>query len=275
MKRTLLALLMLLAAAPVFAASDTRLRLHQLVENQTGETDVMAEVRFGEDVSARILGREKLSTDEKLQRYVSLLGTALALHADRPELNFYFAVLESDAVNAYSAPGGFVFITRGAVRAAHDESELAAILAHEIAHVSRRHIVHELNIRGAEQSDLSALTRFLGASADTARVALSQAVDKALEVLFDTGYNVQQELEADRVATLLLAETGYDPTALRRLLARVESPAAAQSAMKTHPGAEQRDAALHTLLTEEKLSPLPGNSTQQARFDAHVKATSR
>jgi predicted Zn-dependent protease len=260
----------LLAAAPALAAGDTRLRLHQLVENQTGEADVVAEVRFGEDVAARILGREKLSADTNLQRYVSLLGTALALHADRPELSFYFAVLDDDAVNAYSAPGGFVFITQGAVRAAQNEAELAAILAHEIAHVSRRHIVHELNIHGAEQSDLSALTRFLGASADTARVALAQAVDKALDVLFDSGYNVQQELEADSVATLLLAEAGYDPTALRRFLARVESPAT--TGMKTHPGAEQRDAALNTLLAEEKLERLPNNATQQTRFDAYVKA---
>jgi predicted Zn-dependent protease len=268
-----IALLLWLSNAPSFAASDVRLRLHQLVENQTGEADVVAEVRFGEDVAARILGREKLSADTQLQRYVSLLGTALALHADRPELSFYFAVLESDAVNAYSAPGGFVFVTRGAVRAAQNEAELAAILAHEIAHVSRRHIVHELNIHGAEQSDLSALTRFLGASADTARVALAQAVDKALDVLFDTGYNVQQELEADRVATLLLAETGYDPTALQRFLARVEPAEGRNADLKTHPGAQQRDAALRQLLAEEKLSALPNNTTQQTRFEAHVKTS--
>jgi predicted Zn-dependent protease len=268
-----IALLLWLSNTPAFAASDTRLRLHQLVENQTGEADVVAEVRFGEDVAARILGREKLSADTQLQRYVSLLGTALALHADRPELNFYFAVLDDDAVNAYSAPGGFVFVTQGAVRAARDEAELAAILAHEIAHVSRRHIVHELNIRGAEQSDLSALTRFLGASADTARVALGQAVDKALEVLFDTGYNVQQELEADSNASLLLAETGYDPTALQRFLARVEPAKGRNADLKTHPGAQQRDAALRQLLAEEKLSALPINSTQQTRFEAHVKTS--
>jgi predicted Zn-dependent protease len=267
----------LVLSMPAATANEARLRLHQIATSHASEDDVAAEVRFGEDVAARILGRQQLIKNERLDRYVSLIGTALAAHADRPELNFYFAVVDSDTINAYSAPGGFVFITRGAVQATRDESELAAILAHEIGHVSRRHIVDELNIHGAEQADLSTLSRFLGASADTARVALSQAVDKALSVLFDTGYNVKQELEADRVATLLLAETGYDPTALRRFLARVESPQQGrrQAGMKTHPGAAQRDAALAKLLAEEGLAPLPDTPLEQTRFERHVKTRTR
>jgi predicted Zn-dependent protease len=256
-------------------AQDARMRLHQIDTEPQGEADTVAEIRFGEMVAARILGRTALNQDPKLNRYVSLIGTALAMHASRPDLQFHFAVLESDEVNAYSTPGGFVFVTRGAVMATENESELAAILAHEIAHISERHIVKALNIKGADKSDLSTVSRFLGASADTARAAFSQAVDKAMDVIFDTGYQIEQELDTDRVATLLLADAGYDPAALLHFLKRIDGQSSGKvSKMKTHPGSERRLNSLTQLLQEEGLSSVSYNQEiMQKRFSNHVKTT--
>lgn len=261
-------------SANLALGQEARLRLHQVDNQPRGEADTVAEIRFGETVAARILGRESLSKDRELNRYVSLIGTALALHATRPDLQFHFAVMESPEVNAYSAPGGFVFITRGAIEASTSESELAAILAHEIAHISERHIVKALHIRGEEKGDLSAISRLIGASSDTARAAFSQTVDKALELILDTGYEMEQELDCDRIATLLLVQTGYDPQALQRFLQRNQGTASdGAHKMKTHPASQRRNDALRQLLEAEGLTtPVAETATMQTRFRHHVKA---
>ena len=173
------------------------------------------------------------------------------------EKNINRGYIRSDA-NAYSTPGGYIFITRGAIDMAQDEAELAAILAHEVAHVTLRHIVKDLNIHGSEVSNLSGLTAILGAFGDTTRVALNQTVDKAMSILFATGFNVKEELEADQTAALLLAETGYDPTALKRYLKRLAAKTLEthSSEIQTHPPSSQRIQALDSLYEAEGLDKL-------------------
>lgn len=270
----LLGTALILPGSALADVSSARQRWHEVQKEDTKAADVEEEIRFGRSIAARILGRERLVQNARLSRYVKLIGAGLALHSSRNELQFHFAVLDSDQVNAYSTPGGYIFITRGAVRAARNEDELAAILAHEIAHVTQRHIVEDLNIHGEadDELDLSGVMRILGISADTARVAFNQAVDKALDVLFETGYRVDQELEADRVATLLLAESGYDPTALQRLLIRLDASEVQQAKgrMRTHPGGERRLEELATLLKNEQLTPID-HPRMKARFESHVK----
>ena len=262
-----LLLLTLLCSAPVLA-NEFRTRLHQAVGEKTLSEDVIAEIRFGRQVAARILGREKLYSDEALTHYINLIGTALALHSSRNELEYHFAVLDKSYANAYSTPGGYVFITKGAIDMAQDEAELAAVLAHEVAHVTHRHIVKDLNIHGTERANLSGLTRILGAFGDTTRVALSKTVDKAMSILFNTGYNTREELEADQTATLLLAETGYDPTALKRYLQRLATAMQAShgNETQTHPPSAERQQALDTLYAAEGLDRL-SFPTVKARFN--------
>ena len=99
------------------------------------------EYYIGRSVSAQILSRYKVHPDRRLQEYVNLVGHAV-LTAPEPlktYAGYHFVVLEGEQLQAVSAPGGFVFVTEGTVRRAKDEDELAAVLAHEIAHVSLRH----------------------------------------------------------------------------------------------------------------------------------------
>lgn len=249
-----------------------RIREHQAIAQDYTSADVSQEIRFGQKVAARLLGMETLETDTALSRYVSLIGKSLALHAPRNELTYYFAVLDTDRINAYSTPGGYVFITKGALAAARDEAEVAAILAHELAHITERHVVKELHITAADQSNLSGITRFLGSSSNTTQVAFNQAIDKAVSIIHDQGYKVVDELQADRVAMLLLAQTGYDPTALKRYLLRVERRADQKSQhVGTHPAPPQRFANLDNVIQQEKLAELQFPTARQ-RFDANVKA---
>ena len=84
------------------------------------------------------------------------------------------------------------------MKLAEDEAELAAVLAHEIAHINSRHIVKQLNIRGTENDQLSVFTRVINASSDTTRVAANQAINSAMTLLFDQGYKVKDEIESSQ-----------------------------------------------------------------------------
>jgi predicted Zn-dependent protease len=241
-------------------SQDFRIRLHQ-TQNSSGtvavtQADIDAERRFGRRVAAHILGAQPLVDDDRLTRYVNLLGKSLVLYSSRNELEFYFGVLDSPAINAYSAPGGYVFVTRGAIAAAQDEAELAAVLAHEIAHVNAQHIVKELNIRGSQSTNIASFARILTVSSDTARAVIDQAVDQAMQLLFNNGYKVQDEFEADQRAVLLLAASGYDPSALLRFLTRANdaSSTRAGEATATHPAIQDRIEKIKLLIEQENLA---------------------
>lgn len=267
-----LATLFLCGAVAQAEETPFRLRSHAMAAQLSSASDVAAEISFGRDVAARVLGRFPLQQEaEALTRYLNLIGTALAAHSSRSDLNFHFALLDSDTINAYSAPGGYIFITRGALLQAEDEAELAAVLAHEIAHISERHIVKALKIRASDSGGSVGLGRLLSGSSDTARVAFGQAVDQAITLLFERGYSQQDELEADQVATLLLAHSGYDPLALRRYLERVQAHEQNSAALNTtHPPSRQRLRTLDRVIEEEHLQALNlvRNST---RFKRYVK----
>ena len=223
MTRRLGILLILIVAIPLmditinFAHADAG-GFHSRLTRHAGtpaemRRDVEAEIRFGRDIAAHILARYPLYNDEKQTRYVNLVGKALALHAPRNELDFHFAILDTDSVNAYSAPGGYVFITRGLLNTMRDESELAAALAHEIAHVTLRHVVKALNIHAAETNAQAGFAHLLSGFGDPTKAAFTQAVGKAMDILFNDGLSKADELAADRTAVMLLADTGYDPGA--------------------------------------------------------------
>jgi predicted Zn-dependent protease len=251
---------------------DFRTRWNSLASSEKTASDVAAEVEFGRRVAAYILGREDLLENPQLTRYVNLVGKSLALHSARSDLEFHFGILQDKAINAYSTPGGYVFVTRGALRLVKDESELAAILAHEIAHVNARHIVKEMHIHGTDHRDLAVFTKLLGASNETTRATLSQAVDSTLNLLFKKGYKISDELEADRIALMILADTGYNPLALAHYLRRADQHTANHPAEKTptHPSSKERFAQLQSVIKEENLSstkPAQSNlAVMQNRF---------
>jgi len=215
--------------------------------------DVQEEITFGREIAARMVGRYGLYDNAPLTRYVNLVGKAIALNTNRPEIEFHFGVLNTDEINAYAAPGGYVFVTRGALLKMQDEAELAGVLAHEIGHIVERHVVKELNIHGVEGSASSGLARLIGGGSDAARVAFYQSVDKALDILFKTGYKRDDEVQADREALLFCAHAGYDPAGLVRYFERLGAAKGKNTEVldKTHPAYETRVAWLKATLNEE------------------------
>lgn len=250
------------------AGQDFRSRAsHEIASVGSLASDIKAELDFGRDVAAHILGRYGMREESEITRYVNLVGRSVALHGNRSDIEHRFAILDSETINAYAAPGGYVFITWGALQAMNDESELAGALAHEVAHVNQRHIVRALNIHGTEDGADTGLSRLVGASADPTRVAFAQAVDKAVALLFETGLERQDELEADRVGTMILASTGYDATALRRYLDRLGRKKGKQMDVlhSTHPPFDVRLTELDRLIAAEQLGKYRG-PTVKSRF---------
>jgi beta-barrel assembly-enhancing protease len=206
------------------------------------------EVDIGRSVAGTVVAREPILDDEPLQRYVELVGHAVAQQSPRRgELRFHFAVLDEDEVNAYAAPGGYIFITRGSLEVMESEAELAAVLAHEIAHVDGRHVVEE--IRRAD------VYRTVQEEADLGGEVLERITGVGSSLLF-TGLSRGDEMEADSLAILYTAATGYRPDALLTFLERLsrmaDDPGQAgrlRQLRSTHPPAEDRIEAVGRILT--------------------------
>jgi len=204
--------------------------------------DVTEEIRFGREVAARLIGRYGLYNNDQLTKYVNLVGLSLAVNSNRPELTYHFAVLNTSEINAYAAPGGYIFVTKGAIDKMKDESELAGVIAHEMGHINGKHVVRELDIRATEGSAVSGLARLIGGGTESARLAFSTAVDKAMDTLFATGYKREDEIRADKETVMLCAVAGYDPAGLIRYFERISAAKGKSTEVldKTHPAYDAR-----------------------------------
>ncbi len=250
-------------------------QFRQRVSNYDEEVtaDISEEVRFGREVAARVIARYGLYENPVVMKYVNLVGRVLSRMTNRPEIDFHFAVLNTDEINAYAAPGGYVFVTRGALLKMRDESELAGVLAHELGHIVEKHAVRELGIKGRESSAVSGLAHLIGGSTESARTAFSQAVDKALDMLFKDGYRREDETQADKDAVMLCALSGYEPAGLATYFERLKTAKGKQTEVldKTHPSYEARIALLKDTITREGIDT--GNyKTHKDRFAENVKS---
>jgi predicted Zn-dependent protease len=231
------------------------------------KADIQKEILFGREIAAIILADRKLSSDSELNRYLNLVGQSIVRHTNRPELEYSFAAVNSSEINAYAVPGGYIFITTAALGMMQNEAELAAVLAHEIAHVSDRHIVRALDIRADDESMTAIVSKVVGSTAESASVIFYQAVDHALALLFDKGLAVEEEFEADIQGLYLTAFAGYDPTAYPRFLERISAVVESRRSElgKTHPPFSERINRLEKIIETEGLSKL-GNYKNEKRF---------
>ncbi|MDO9005027.1 MAG: M48 family metalloprotease [Aquabacterium sp.] len=244
-------------------------------EDEFSEGDVAAEVAFGREISARILGRYKANNNPALIKYVNLVGLSLVRSTNRPELEYRFMVLETNDVNAYAAPGGYVFVTTGALQLMKDESELAGVLAHEIGHVTEMHVVKELKIKGADDSLTSGLAQLVGGSTESARAAFSQAVDKGLDIIFKDNYKREDEMQADKSAVIVCALGGYDASALARYLDRTRAiKEKVPDPDGTHPTADARISQINEIIAANGMDATNAASNQK-RFAAAMKGLKR
>jgi beta-barrel assembly-enhancing protease len=216
------------------------------------------EVRLGEAVSERVRTRYGVVQDAAVHRYVTLVGASLAVSTKRSGLPWTFIVLDTDGVNAFAAPGGYIHITRGALGLLANEAELAGVLAHEIEHVVQKHTVEALQKNKGIKIGADELVGD--------KAVFNQLVDKATEAVL-AGFGRQEELESDREGLRLADKVGYAPGGLQaflqRLTERNASATEKQGLFASHPEMKERLDLLGRQVTAEKLA---ATATLEARY---------
>jgi predicted Zn-dependent protease len=229
-------------------------RVNELARRASGAPDFDAfwaligfsedeELAIGRQAAGNILGAAALVDDPALQQYVNRVGRWIASQTERPDLPWVFGVIQSDDLNAFAAPGGYVFVTRGLYRGLQTESELAGVLAHEIGHVIKQH--HLKILRESLIVDIGGkvLTRTLGGESEPIKVLIGNGAE-----IFARRLDQDAEFEADRTAVVLAARAGYDPFGLPTVLQDLGRVANDDSRIallfKTHPHPDDRLARL-------------------------------
>lgn len=202
------------------------------------------EIGMGRNIAAGLLGAVPVSRNVAQERYVNNVGRWLALHSGRPDLPWKFGILETESVNAFATPGGNIFVTRGLVSRIRSESELAGVLAHEIAHVALKHHLNDIRKQASKGLvlDLAAL-RGGGLTGEAARAVARVGLEG-----FVRGLSREDEMEADRLGVMIAARAGYEPYGLPAVLQILSSLPQDDSGMAlflaTHPSPSDRLAAL-------------------------------
>jgi predicted Zn-dependent protease len=206
------------------------------------------EVAIGRQIAGNLLGAAPLVADKKLQKYVNNVGRWVAEMSERPDLTWHFGVIDSSDINAFAAPGGYIFVTRGLYKLLNDEAELAGVLGHEIGHVIRKHHLKILQqsrmidlggkLIGRQVGGNDSIRNLIGSGAEI----VSRSLDKGAE------------FEADRIGVVLATRAGYDAFGLPGVLQQIGHTSADDSSVallfKTHPLPDERLAKLDDAMGE-------------------------
>jgi predicted Zn-dependent protease len=219
------------------------------------------EQQLGSEISGKLRDRYGVVQDNAVHKYVTLVGSVLSAASSRPNLKWTFVVLDTDGINAFAAPGGYVHITRGALALIENEAELADVLAHEIGHVTAKH-----TIKAIQKSKVISL----GAQASR-REILNQAADRGYEILLENNFDRGDEMDADKIGVGLANGVGYAPTGLgaflNRLAERNKDLKDRSGLFASHPETKARLDGLSKVISGGKLA---ATATVAARYSQSV-----
>lgn len=252
-------------------------RVGEAAEKTFADITPEQEYYIGRSVGATIVNQYKVYDHDEANAYLNLLGQTVARFSDMPETfrGYHFLILETDEVNAFAAPGGFIFISRGMMRLCETEDDLAAVIAHEVGHIQHKHAV-----RAIKSSRLtSALTILALESAknlggeELAQVteAFEGSITDITGTLMKGGYARGQEREADKAAIEILGRMGYRQQSLVDVLARMDKVLQTDNRGfgSTHPPASSRIEELTPLIQGSALVPAPGEAREE-RFNEFI-----
>ena len=227
------------------------------------------EEKVGKAAAAQVLGAAPLVPADHVQQYVNVLGQALSAQSGAI-YKWHFGVIKSAAINAFAMPGGFILLSSGLLKTLDSEDELAFILAHEVAHVSRRHhyqVVQRQRLANQAAKGLQAVTQ----DADTAKLA------HASGQIYARGLDKSAEFESDRLGVEYMTRAGYDPVAAINVLEKLQrfkgNDPRAELLFSTHPSpAERLDMLLQSGIDNLPRPTDKPNPARQARFQKFIQA---
>jgi len=223
------------------------------------------EYYIGRAVAARILAKSPLSQNKDATLYVNEVGQTVAKKSSMPRTyrGYHFGIIETSDPNAYACPGGIILITRGLIKECQSEDELAAVLAHEVAHIGHKDGVKSINkARWTEvltSTGAEAARQYGGGVAGSLVSMFESSIDDVFKTLVVNGYSREAESNADREAVTTLTRAGYDPGALAAILSRLSSRGGG-GVIRSHPLTADRVQAVKALAREG--AP---NAQEQAR----------
>lgn len=204
--------------------------------------DESEEIAIGRQIAGNLLGAAPLVKDAALQKYVNQVGTWVASQSERPDLPWHFGVLQSDDMNAFAAPGGYIFLTLGLYQALQNEADLAGVLGHEIGHVIRQHHLKILQQSKLVDAGSKVLSKQVGGSDK-----VQQLIGSGAEIVARS-LDKDAEFEADRIGVVLATRAGYDayglPSVLQQIGHASKDDGRIALLFKTHPHPDERLAQL-------------------------------
>lgn len=228
------------------------------------------ELQIGAGMAQQVAETEKSLPDPQWQEYINEVGQKIVAVCDRTDIEYHFTVIESDQINAFAAPGGYVYFYTGLLRIMDNESELVAVMAHEISHVVARHGIKRLQTAMGAQ-----LAYQLVFGGDNKSEALNAAVTLGLGLAF-AGYSRDAEREADRYGIVYMEKAGYDPhgaeTMFQKLMAAGDagSESVFEKLARSHPESQERIDNARTQIAE--MGPLPANlKTGRDRYQTMIQ----
>jgi predicted Zn-dependent protease len=272
-----------LPAGSTRAIAKTGSALFKAAEGITDEQ----EYYLGRSVAVNLLDMFGYYDNPELQKYLTEVGKTVLCASGTPETfgGYHFAVLNSEEVNAMAVPGGTIFVTVGTLRLITSEDQLAAVLAHEIAHVKLKHGVG--TIKSSRMSNLAsvvaseagnyAVRQYTDVDIGNLKDIMEGAIGDITKELVTNGYSRGKELEADRMAIEIIATTGYNPAALRQFLVAMANKKTGDISggwFKTHPKASDRLSQIDKVLARMKAVGAT-NDARTARFAAEKEKAIR
>lgn len=244
-------LIPIIALALFACASDTKVPDEDSLQPQARE--IVDEVSVGREMAAKLIGTFNLYQKEKAGKYVSLVGHSLVQSIGRPEITFHFAMLDTDESNAFATPGGYIFVTKGLLKMISNENELAAVLAHEIAHVNEKHMYKEIMPKKTVSAG-ETLSRVLSRGRADIGASLSQIVSAGMKKILEDGLEADKEYEADSASAMYLSLVGYNSEAMVSVIEKIDKEKKSFTHSKTHPAAQSRIAKLKQFCQQNGLN---------------------
>lgn len=225
------------------------------------------EVQLGREITGNLLGASPLVNDPALQQYVNQVGRWVASQSERADLPWRFGVIESEAINAFAAPGGYIVLTKGLYRKLENEAQLAGVLAHEIGHVVKKHHLKVIQKQQLVGLGAGMLSDKISSKSSKGNQTLDKVIGNGAEIMA-RGLDKDAEYEADRDGVALAVRAGYDPYGLPEVLQSL-SATTDQGGLallyKTHPHPDDRLAKLGDAIGN-KLDNVPEGKTLPNRL---------
>jgi len=232
----------------VLKHADTAVKVGKAAQKASEEITPEQEYYIGRAVAANVLAKYKPLDNQAVNKYLNLVGQALAQASDRPQTfgGYHFLALDTSEINACACPGGLVLVTRGLLECCSSEDDLAAVLAHEIGHVQYQH-----GLKAIKQSRSMEVAKIFADAGTKALVGgqvsklvglLEGTVGDIVETMMVSGYSREQESEADLASLNVTSRVGYDPQGLIRVLGEMKKHFKPTSTgfAKTHPDPQDR-----------------------------------